>query len=352
MNKLSIFKSSMMLGVLALSACNDNKTQSSGALFEGLPDKTVVAEYNGGKITAGELKEFVSPQIKKMNEELIQAYQNAAEQSVLQKLLTEEAKKQGLSSPNELLARQDQLATVSDQEITQFMKDNKLDKPIQDPRTGQKRKVSKEEVSMYLREQKAQTVRQDFLQGILRTAGVKVLLEEPRVQLSVPADAFFKGGKDAKVVIQEFSDFECPFCAKGKNVVTEIANHYGDKVKIVFRHFPLNFHPKARGASHASICAGKQGKFWEFHDIAFDNQSALGDEMYPKWAKEIGVSDMAAFEACLKDAAQGQAIDKDMQDAEKIGVNSTPTFFVNGKKIAGALPFDRFKTIIDAELAR
>ena len=133
----------------------------------------------------------------------------------------------------------------------------------------------------------------------------------------------------------------------------QLNSAYGDKIKIIFRHMPLeSIHPNARPASIASICAQKQEKFWPMHDKLFANQQDLNEGNYKAWGKELGL-DAAAFEACLKDESGevSKIVDKDLNLAQKIGVNSTPTFFVNGKKVAGALGFDQFKALIDQELA-
>ncbi len=160
-----------------------------------------------------------------------------------------------------------------------------------------------------------------------------------------------KGSDNALITIVEISDFECPFCSRGANTMSEVEKAYGDKVRFVFKHHPLPFHKNARPASAAAIAAGRQGKFWEFHDKCFANARELTEENFVKWAKEIGL-DQGKFDAVRKDPATDKQITEDMEMAGTVGVRGTPGFFVNGRKIVGAQPMPMFKAIIDEELKK
>jgi protein-disulfide isomerase/Skp family chaperone for outer membrane proteins len=344
------------LGLVALTtACEAGGAKKAGVgnFVQLLPDETVIVEYQGGSIKAKDLKDQLQGEVQKMNEEILDTYKRAGENMVIRKLLDEEAKKQGLSGAEALVEKTASTSAVTDEQIKAFIKENK-EQIEKDPKTGKKikvdQKVLEQQVRMHLENQDKQGRVQALVGGIRANAKVKFKLEEPRTQLSEPAHAPFLGGASAKVVIHEFSDFECPFCSKGRAVVDQIHAAYGDKVKVLFRHFPLNFHQNAKPAAIASICAQKQGKFWEMHNKLFENQRGLTEEAFKGWAKEIGL-DATSFDACLKDESVGKIVDADMEAASKIGVNSTPTFFVNGRKVAGALPFEQFKAMIDEELA-
>ncbi|NCN26893.1 DsbA family protein [bacterium] len=314
-----------------------------------LSDNSVIIKYEGGTVTAKDVTEFVEARLKSLNEEAVELYQRSAEHVLLNKLLKAEAEKQGVGSPEELMAKATNNVTVSDEKIAAFIKENNLEKGYKDPVTGKTRKITKEEIRGYLTQQERQSARDLFMQGLMASAKVKVMLEEPRVEIKTPKDAPILGNPKAKVVIHEFSDFQCPFCSRAKASVDQIHQHYGDKVAIVFHHLPLPSHPAATPAAIASNCANKQEKFWGFHDKAFENQRDLSDENFKKWAKELGL-DMAAFEACIADPKMAEAVEESKKYAESLGVNSTPTFYVNGKKVAGAQPFQQFQRIIDAEL--
>ena len=170
-------------------------------------------------------------------------------------------------------------------------------------------------------------------------------------QISVPDDAPYFGPKHAKVTIVEWSDFECPFCSRAANVVTEIKNTYPKDVKFVFRHRPLPMHPNAPLAHEASMAAHEQGKFFEYHDVLFANQRALDRASLERYAQQLGL-DMAKFKAVLDSGKYADYVRKDSQDGSALGANGTPTFFVNGRQLVGAQPLDAFSAIIDEELAK
>jgi protein-disulfide isomerase len=157
-----------------------------------------------------------------------------------------------------------------------------------------------------------------------------------------------KGGDDAKAVIVEFSDFQCPFCARVSPTMERIQEEYGDEVRIVFKHLPLRMHSKAPAAHAAAEAAHRQGKFWEMHDRIFANQSSMSPEKYAEYAGEIGL-DVERFEKDVASADVKKKVDGDAAEAGRLGVTGTPAFFVNGRFLAGAKPFESFKALIDAE---
>ena len=158
-----------------------------------------------------------------------------------------------------------------------------------------------------------------------------------------------KGRDGAKAVIVEFSDFQCPFCARVLPTMKQIQEEYGDKVRIVFKHLPLRMHSKAPAAHSAAEAAHRQGKFWEMHDRIFANQSSMSPDKYTEYAREIGL-DMERFEKDVALAAVKKRVDGDAAEAARLGVTGTPAFFINGRFLSGARPFESFKEMIDAEL--
>jgi protein-disulfide isomerase len=157
------------------------------------------------------------------------------------------------------------------------------------------------------------------------------------------------GPDTAKIKIIEFSDFQCPFCKRVGPTLQQVKKEYGDKVQIVWKHMPLSFHAKAPAAHKASWAAHKQGKFWEMHDKIFENQREMSDAKYVEWAGELGL-DVEKFKT---DAASPEAqavLDEDVKTASSVQVTGTPAFFVNGRFLSGAQPFDAFKRLIDQGL--
>jgi protein-disulfide isomerase len=154
-----------------------------------------------------------------------------------------------------------------------------------------------------------------------------------------------KGPANAKITIVEFSDFQCPFCKRGKDTMDEVLKKYPNDVKLVFKHLPLAFHDKAEPAARASLSAGKQGKFWEMHDALFDNQSALSAEFFVEQAKKLGL-DVEKFKKDMEADDVTKQIKDDKELADKHGISGTPGFFVNGVAVRGAYPLSHFDTIV------
>jgi protein-disulfide isomerase len=174
--------------------------------------------------------------------------------------------------------------------------------------------------------------------------------------LAVPAKAPRKGGKNAKVVIQTFSDFQCPFCGRVLPTMQQIEKAYGDKVQVVWRNYPLPFHPNAMPAAEAAMEVYAQAgdkKFWAYHDLLFQNQQALSRADLEKYASQVGGIDMARFKKALDENTHKASVQADMDAVQKAGAQiGTPSFFINGRLIQGAQPFDAFKAAIDKALGK
>jgi len=160
-----------------------------------------------------------------------------------------------------------------------------------------------------------------------------------------------RGPADARVTIIEFSDYQCPFC---KSYVDQtlplILDTYGDRVRYVFRDFPIEqLHPQAVQAAQAAQCAFEQGKFWEYHDLLFQNQGALDAKSLKEYAVQLGL-DQVVFDGCLDSGKYAQEVQDDFDDARAHGVTGTPTFFINGRKLMGAQSFATLQAIIEEEL--
>jgi protein-disulfide isomerase len=158
------------------------------------------------------------------------------------------------------------------------------------------------------------------------------------------------GPENAKVTIFEFSDFQCPYCKRGYDTMKELAQAYPNDVKFVFKNLPLPFHPHAKPAATAAIAAGKQGKFWEFHDALFENQANLGDKFYLETAQKLGLN-MDKFKKDLTSPEIAKQIEDEMAAGSKNGIQGTPGYFVNGVAVKGAYPASHFKMIIDRWLS-
>lgn len=160
-----------------------------------------------------------------------------------------------------------------------------------------------------------------------------------------------KGPADAPVVIAEFSDFECPACKAAEEPIHQALALYGNQVRFIFKDFPLErIHPWAKTAAIAAECAGKQGRFWPYHDLLYENQETwsvnpnVAPESYlSKYAKQVGL-DMTSFESCRKDPAIEASIESERKEGDSRWVGATPTFFINEKRFVGAMQFSTLGT--------
>lgn len=308
----------------------------------------VVAEYNGKSVKASEAFGNIKTRLFDLEEELFRTKEQAINEFVEQRLLEAEAKKQNMTI-EQLLDKETgggAAGEVSDKDIDTFLTSKGLS--LKDPR------IRKDDVKDYLKYRQKFEKRQAYVSKLRQTANVKLAIKEPESpKLSPIVDGFPTwGNAKAPVTIVEFSDFQCPFCSRAVPAIDRIKKEYGpDKVKIVFRDMPLPSHDRAVPAANAAHCANEQGKFWEMHDVLFENQAKLADADLKDYAKKVGL-DAAKFTACF-DAKKFQGdIDKSRAEAEKLGISATPSFVINGVLLQGAQPFEKFKEKIDRALSK
>lgn len=161
-----------------------------------------------------------------------------------------------------------------------------------------------------------------------------------------------RGNFNAPITLVEYSDFECPYCGQIYPTFKQILNDYPNKVRLVYKYFPLSFHPNAQKAAEAAECASEQGKFWEYHDKLFDNQAdGFSLVNFKQWAGDLDLN-TSKFNDCLDSGKYAQKVQADEVDGQNRGVQGTPATFVNGQLVSGAVPYESFKSIIDQLLTK
>jgi protein-disulfide isomerase len=236
---------------------------------------------------------------------------------------------------------------VTEQEIETFYEANRA-------RLKGDEATVREQIRAHLQKQKLAARRGAFVQSFRSQATVVVHLKAPAVfRAEVGVDgAPIKGPSTAPVTIVEFTDFHCPFCQRVLPTLTQLESQYGDKVKLVFRDYPIdNLHPAARKAHEAARCAHDQGKFWAYHDALFANAPKASPEQLKTYAQEVGL-DVVAFEQCVNSGTYQATVQRDVEEGTRIGVTGTPAFFTNGRLVSGAQPLESFVHVIEEELAR
>ena len=307
-----------------------------------------LAVVDGVAITAEEVEKPLASQLSKLEEQIYNLKRQRLDAMINDKLLEREAGRRKLTVPALLDAEVTaKIGLVTEQEIEKFYQDNKAQIK------GEQAQL-REQIRAFLQNQKLAAKREEFLKSLRSQAKVVVNLKAPpiqRIEVSVQG-APFKGGEKAAVTIVEFSDFHCPFCRQVISTLAKLESQYGEKIKLVFRDFPIeNLHPGATKAHEAARCATEQGKFWPYHDKLFASAPSSSPDVFKGIAKEVGL-DAVTFETCLGSGKYQAAIKEDIAEGNRVGVGGTPAFFVNGRLITGAQPFEAFARVIDDELSR
>lgn len=253
---------------------------------------------------------------------------------------------------------------VSDKEVKEM-----IDKYKDNPQFS---KFSKDEqqkqIRDYLRERASRSVEMNIIKQGQKNGELVINYpqpKEPLFQLSL-TDAdhtrFGPSAEDTKpmgcdkkscpITVVEYSEFQCPYCSRAIPAIKRVLADYRGKISWTVRDFPLSFHDRARPAAVAAHCAGDQGKFWNMYQAIFDNQNDLQDENLKKYAAKV-VTDKAKWEECFKNpTAKDPVIQTNMESGMKVGVTGTPAFFINGRRLSGAVPYEEYKRIIDEEMSR
>jgi protein-disulfide isomerase len=214
--------------------------------------------------------------------------------------------------------------------------------PIDPKLREQVLQIIRENPEVVLESVRAYQRKQQQAQENARQAFVAQLQKNPRGLIgSSPT----KGAKMGKVLLVEFSDFQCPYCAQASGTLKEFIAKHQDTVTLVYKHFPLSKHPEALPAARAAWAAGQQGKFWDYHDALFQNQEKLGEAFYTATATVLKL-DLPRFNRDRASAAANAAIESDQQMAEKVGVDATPFFVMNGVTFSGALPLSDLEELL------
>jgi protein-disulfide isomerase len=330
----------------AVTACSTREASAPEADVSG--DAMVVAEVSGKAVTLPELETWIKEDMfrhemtNKSASELYELRADALDRMVSEQLIAAEGKRLGMKPEDLMRTEQQKEVVITDAEVAEFFEKNKARVG------GQTLEQLSPRIKSHLEDKKRQESWKAYVDALREKANVVVKLEQPRVQVGAQGPA--KGPEGAEVTIVEFSDFQCPFCRKAEPTVNEVLARYGDKVRLVFRHFPLEMHSRARPAAEAAACADQQGKFWEYKEKLFAG-GPLEDADLLRYGTELGL-DSQVFELCVTDRKTKDVVDADFAAGKAAGVSGTPAFFVNGVMLSGARPVDAFVNVIDRELEK
>ncbi|MFL6293368.1 MAG: thioredoxin domain-containing protein [Thermoanaerobaculia bacterium] len=329
----------VLLLILALGVCLPACSAQDKPAAKG-----DLARVNGKAITEADVRKGAADQFTQLEKQYQKQQHDLLEgqldQIIQDRLLEAEAAAKGVTK--EQLLADIKPAAVTDADVDAFYEQNKA----QIPRP--KEEVAGQ-IKQYLEQQRQGETRQKYFDDLRARYKVEYLMEPDRIEVAATGPAV--GPATAPVTIVEFSDFQCPFCSRLVPTIEQVKQKYGDKVRIVFRQFPLNFHQFAQKAAEASLCANEQGKFWQMHDAMFQNQQNLGVEQLKAKAVELGLN-ADQFNSCLDQGKFVTQVQADLDAGTKAGVNGTPAMFINGRFLSGAQPLNEITKVIDDELQR
>jgi 2-hydroxychromene-2-carboxylate isomerase len=303
-----------------------------------------VALVDGDPIPAAVLDETIQGQLMELRQREDQLRRQALDDLISQALIEREAAARGVSVEELVKTEVTSQAVVTPAEAKAFYEANKT-------RFGDTTEAEAlQQIIEGLGRRRQAERRAAFADELSAKYPVRVLLEPFRVAVD-PGDAPLRGPADAPVTIVEFSDFQCPFCVRARPTINRVREVYGDQVRFAFRHFPLAFHDQAPKAGEAVACAGDQGKFWEMHDLLWDSPGRIAPPDLKEHAATLGL-DTEAFGQCLDSGRHAGIVESDTAAGARLGVSGTPAFFINGRPLVGAQPFQAFASVIDEELER
>jgi protein-disulfide isomerase len=310
-------------------------------------DILTVAEVDGQRISLQELQQASGEPLARLEEQAYDLKQQKLEQMIADRLLALEAHHRNISLESLLDSEiTSKAAAVTTEEIHRVyeLNKNQLQKSESDVEA---------QLRALLREQKIAARRQEFAESLKSKAKVSVYLSPPPpFRAAVSIDGPTRGSAGAPVTIVEFEDFQCPFCKKAQDTLEQVLVRYKDKVRMVHRDFPLQpLHPASWKAHEAGRCAEEQRKFWEYRNSLYRNAPAANLEQLNNYASQVGMN-LPDFKKCLDSGKFRSVVQKDVDEGDRLGVEGTPAFFINGRRLSGAQPENEFARIIDEELSK
>lgn len=335
----------LLAAAFALGGCKGPAPAGKTETTAPESGQEIVAVVGDVSISAGELDAAAKGQLQKLMAQVYQVRRNVLDGMIADKLIEKAAEAEGTSKEAYLAENVDaKIDPPTNEEVEAFYEQQKgrVKAPLDEMR---------ERITDYLKSTRQQAKRQELVASLKEKAGVKVMLEPPRTEITLDGAAFTSGVEDARIVLVEFSDYECPFSKRAQETVHRVLDEYRGKIHYAFFDFPLSFHATSRKAHEAARCAGEQGKYAEYGKKLFENQTQHGVDELKKYAADIGL-DTEAFNSCLDGGKTSAPVQASLEQGGHAGVGGTPAFFVNGIMISGAQPFESFKEVVEAELTR
>ncbi len=344
----SLIVSIAVLLIIVVSCNSPDAKSAANFIFKSAPKQGVVAKLGDIEVTEAELVKGIESEIYDAETRVYEIKKNKLRAMLLEQLMKEDPEKKNMSNDEflEKVISKGKMPTQED--VDKFVVEKQIPKEQITPQLL-------ERIKQFLAEDVKQKAVEDWMGEKSKNKTLEIYFAKPnRPVFNVNLEnGVSYGPVDAKVTIVEFSDFQCPHCSKAALTVKELKEKYKGKLRVVFNNYPLPFHTDAKLASEYALCANEQkGElFWKMYYSIFENQNDLSEANLKKLSTVAGVN-IPKLDECLQSDRQIKNIEKSLDDGEKAGVKSTPTFFINGKLVSGALPIQQFQEIIEEELAK
>ena len=313
---------------------------AAAATVAGGSASDVVAEIGGRKVTRAELERKKAGRLLQARNQFYLAEREALNQFVDERLLEEKAQAEHLSV--EQLVERDITSRVTDpteDQLKVYYEGLDTEEPFP---------AVRDKILSHIREVRAGKARAEYLKALHNQYSVLITLSPPTAEVSLDGAAV-RGPQNASVTVVEFADYECPYCQQIHSDLKKLMQQFDGKMAFAFQDCPLPMHRHAVKAAEAARCAGAQGAFWEYHDLLFEKGGKLEVAQLKEYARSLKL-DGGQFDKCLDSGEQAAAVQKGLHDAKELGITGTPSFFINGHFVSGAVKFQDLREMVDREL--
>jgi protein-disulfide isomerase len=318
--------------VAAASAAGANDLRSSAS--------SVVAEVDGVKLTRAEFEQKYPVRLFQARNTYYDAERKAVEEFIDEYLLARQAKKENLTVA-ELLEKHvnSRLAKdPSEEALRVYYEGVDTTEPFE---------AVRDKIIEHLKQRRIAKNKTAYMQALRSEAKIALRMTPPRAQVSMQ-DTPVRGDKSSPVMLVEYADYECPYCQQILPALTKLRGDYAGKVAFAYKDVPLPNHPNAQKAAEATHCSWAQGKYWEFHDL-LNSKKQLDIASLKNFARELKL-DTTAFDKCLDSGEKAAVVKSHLAEAQSLGVQGTPSFFINGRFYSGALTYEKLREIVEEEL--
>ena len=333
---MTVKKFAVLLGVVAApfsitaAGLNTDVSGNNGA----------VVQINGTKLSIADLEQKDPAILFQARNSFYEAERKAIDQFTDQYLLEQQAKKENLT-----------VAQLLDKHVTSTIAKDPSEETLhvyyEGVDTTEPYEAIRGKIIEAIRTRRIQRAKTAYLQSLRSQANVAVLLAAPRADISLK-DTPVRGTSTARVTVVEYADYECPYCQQIQPALDKLQQQYKDQIAFVYKDYPLPMHPNAEKAAEAAHCANMQGKYWEYHDELFAKKQ-LEVPALKQLARDLKL-DGTAFDKCLDSGQTSASIQKSSNEAQVLGLQGTPTFFINGRTFNGALSYEKLREVVDEEL--